>query len=114
LHVKTFAQTLDLKDDPALIAEYRGHHQRVWPEVVLALRSAGIHSMRIYLAGTRLFMTFEAPDGFDPARDFQSYADDPRCAEWDALMRTYQRQVPGTPSGAWWMPMELVFELPPT
>ncbi|MFZ4575550.1 MAG: L-rhamnose mutarotase [Phycisphaerales bacterium] len=109
--MRTFAQMLDLKDDPALIAEYKRHHEAVWPEVVLALRAAGIASMRIYLGGNRLFMTFEAPDEFDPARDFQRYAEDPRCRAWDDLMRTFQQRVPGARSGGWWEPMEAVFEL---
>lgn len=102
---------LDLVDDPALIAEYRRHHQRVWPEVVAALKAAGIASMRIYLGGNRLFMVFEAPDDFDPSRDFQRYAMDPRCREWDELMRTYQQRVPGGAGGEWWTPMEEVFNL---
>lgn len=28
-----FAQTLELKDDPRLIAEYLTYHEKVWPEV---------------------------------------------------------------------------------
>lgn len=109
--MKVFAQALDLKDDPRLIAEYKQHHQAVWPEVVAALQGAGIASMRIFLTGNRLFMTFEAPDDFDPARDFQQYAADPRCREWDELMRRYQQRVPGATPGGWWEPMEEVFNL---
>ena len=30
--------TVDLRDDPAVIAAYREHHRRVWPEVVDSLR----------------------------------------------------------------------------
>ncbi len=109
--MKHFAQALDLKNDPRLIAEYRAHHARVWPEVVAALRAAGIRDMRIYLLGNRLFMTFQAPENFDPARDYQQYASDPRCAEWDHLMRTYQQPTPFTTPGLWWAPMEQVFDL---
>jgi L-rhamnose mutarotase len=110
--MKAFAQALDLVDDPALIGEYVEHHRRVWPEVVRALKAIGIRTMRIYLLGTRLFMYFEAPDGFDPARDYQRYAADPRCREWDELMRRYQRPAPGAKEGEWWTGMECVFELP--
>lgn len=107
-----YAQALDLVDDPASIARYRAHHERVWPEVVRALHEAGVTSMQIYLLGSRLFMVFEAREGFDPARDYQKYAADPRCAEWDSLMRTFQRKAPGAPDQGWWAPMELIFELP--
>lgn len=109
--MKVFAQALDLKDDPRLIAEYKRYHQAVWPEVVAALKGAGIASMRIFLFGNRLFMTFEAPDDFDPARDFQKYAADPRCREWDELMRRFQQRVPGAATDGWWQPMEEVFDL---
>lgn len=110
--MKAFAQALDLVDDPGAIERYKAHHRAVWPEVEAALRSIGVRTMRIYLAGTRLFMLFEADDGFDPARDFQKFTMSPRGAEWDALMRTMQRPIPGAPAGAWWTPMELVYELP--
>lgn len=114
--VKSFAQAIDLVDDPELIREYRRHHQAVWPEVVRALRAIGIGRMKIYLSGTRLFMYFEAPDDFDPSRDFQTYASDPRCRQWDEWMRRFQRRVPQpkdrTPcNDEWWTPMEEVFDL---
>lgn len=103
---------MDLDPDPDRIAEYEAHHRAVWPEVVAGLRGIGIRQMRIYRCGSRLFMTCEVPVGFDPVRDYQTYADDPRCREWDALMRTYQRQVPSADPEAWWTPMDPVFELP--
>ncbi len=106
-----FAQALDLRDDPSLIEAYRRHHRAVWPEVLAALRAIGIRQMRIWLVGTRLFMTYEAPEGFDPSRDFQRYAQDPRCREWDEWMRTFQRRLAEAREGEWWTPMEQVFDL---
>jgi L-rhamnose mutarotase len=106
----TFAMALDLVDDPRRIAEYDAHHRAVWPEVVSGLREIGITRMRIFRAGNRLFMMFDGPPGFDPAVDYQRYAENPRCRAWDELMREYQQQVPGA-TGAWWEPMELVFDL---
>lgn len=109
--MKSYAQAIDLVDDPALIEAYRAHHRAVWPEVTAALRRIGIRRMKIYLLGTRLFMYFEAPDGFEPARDYQSYAGDPRAAAWDALMRPFQRRIAGAKEGEWWASMEEVFDL---
>lgn len=109
--MKSFAQTLDPKDDPDLIRAYRDYHRRVWPEVVADLRAIGITRMKIFLLGTRLFMYYEAPDGFDPARDYQRYAASPRCAEWDRLMRMFQRTAPGAKVEEWWAAMEQVFDL---
>ena len=108
----TFAQALDLVDDPERIAEYDRYHAKVWPEVVAGLRAIGIEKMHLFRTGLRLFMVYEAPEGFDPARDYQGYAEDPRCREWDEVMRTYQQPIPTAPKGGWWTPMKLVFELP--
>lgn len=109
--MKTFAMALDLIDDPQRIAEYDAYHRAVWPEVSAGLRRIGIQEMKIYRLGARLFMYCEAPSGFDPQRDYQGYAEDPRCREWDELMRSYQQQVPGASPAGWWTPMEEVFNL---
>ena len=106
-----FAQALDLRDDPSLIEAYRRHHRAVWPEVLDALRAIGVRHMRIWLVGTRLFMTYEAPEGFEPARDFQRYAENSRSREWDEWMRSFQRRLAEARDGEWWTPMELVFDL---
>ena len=109
--MKTFAQALDLRDDPETIAAYEEYHRAVWPEVKNALRAIGITDMQIFRAGNRLFMTFQAADDFDPARDFASYTQVPRAREWDELMRGFQQPIPGAPEGAWWTPMAKVFDL---
>ncbi|GMV26964.1 MAG: hypothetical protein AMXMBFR58_29950 [Phycisphaerae bacterium] len=111
--MKCFAQALDLKNDPKLIAEYKEWHTRVWPEVLNGLRELGIRNMRIFLMGTHLFMYYEAPDGFDPARDYQKYAQHPRVREWDQFMRGFQQRVAEArpETGEWWTAMELVFDL---
>jgi L-rhamnose mutarotase len=109
--VKTFAQALDLHDDPKAIAEYEEYHRAVWPEVKAALRAIGIVDMQIFRTGNRLFMIFSAPDDFVPARDFAKYTAVPRAREWDELMRGYQQRVRSAPDGAWWTPMDKVFDL---
>jgi len=109
--MKCFAQALDLKNDPALIAAYRQHHDAVWPEVTGALRAIGISRMKLFLLGTHLFMYYEAPDSFLPERDYQSYAANPKAAAWDTLMRQFQQRVSEARQGDWWTAMELVFDL---
>ncbi len=111
--MKVYAQTLELKPDPRRIAEYVQRHQRVWPEVLQGLRAIGIQQMRIFLHANRLFMTIETTDEFDPARDYQRYADDPKTREWDQLMRGFQQRVPGADKapGDWWTAMEQIFDL---
>jgi L-rhamnose mutarotase len=62
--MQRFCFTLDLKDDPRLIAEYRRHHQKIWPEITRSVKEAGIEEMEIYLFGTRIFMIMEVNEGF--------------------------------------------------
>ena len=104
--------TLDLKDDPAAIRAYRKHHATVWPEVLKSLRKVGVRQMEIYALGRRLVMLMETRPGFQAKRDFARHnASHPRCAEWEALMKTFQEPPPGAPRGRLWTPMEEVFNL---
>ena len=110
--MQSFAQALDLVQDERKIAEYDEYHRAVWPEVVDALTDIGITRMKLFRTGHRLFMYCEAPDDFDPARDYQAYAENPRCREWDELMREYQQRIPTAKNDEeWWTPMQLVFDL---
>ena len=109
--MKHFGLTLNLKDDSEAIEKYKTYHRDVWPEVLDSLRRVGINRMQIYLLGRRLFMTIDTIDSFDPARDFLRYLQlNPRCQEWDTLMRTFQEPVFEAQTGDWWATMELVFE----
>jgi len=110
--VKQFAQTILLKDDPAVIAAYEAHHAAIWPEVAQGLREIGIERMVIWRSGRRLFMLMETVDGFDPARDFARYEDgQPRRQEWQRLMESFQEPVPEAKPGEWWAAMDEVFRL---
>ena len=61
--VKRYCQTLDLRDSPELIAEYRKRHSQAeaWPEILAGIREVGILEMEIYILGTLLFMIVETP-----------------------------------------------------
>ena len=65
--VKRYCQTLDLRNSPELIAEYRKRHSQAeaWPEILAGIREVGILEMEIYILGTRLFMIVETPLDFD-------------------------------------------------
>ena len=59
--VKRYCQTLNLKNNPALIAEYRKIHSKkeAWPEIRKGIRSVGILEMEIYISGFQVFMIIE-------------------------------------------------------
>lgn len=110
--MKTYAQTILLKDDPAVLAAYRQHHDNIWPEVAEGLRSVGIEQMRIWLLGPQLFMVMDTVDDFEPVRDFARYeAGHPRRAEWQRLMESFLQPVAYAKPGEWWAEMEQVFQL---
>lgn len=104
--------TLDLHDDPALIAAYEEHHRAVWPEVEAAIRASGIRTMQIHRLETRLVMVLEVDEDFDFARKAAADAADPVVQRWERLMERFQR-VGGT--GAKWREMTPIYTLaPPT
>lgn len=113
--VKRYCQTLDLRDNPALIAEYRKLHSRehVWQEVIDGIREVGILEMEIYILGTRLFMIVETPLDFDWDEAMARLATLPRQAEWEDYMAGFQLAAAGMSSAEKWRPMERMFHLYP-
>ena len=110
--MQELAFTVNLKDDPAVIRQYRQLHDEAWPEVVEALRQVGIIDLKIFLLGRRLFMYLTATDDFDPAVDFARYLTlHPRCREWEDLMSSLQEKVPEAKEHEKWAMMEKVFDL---
>ena len=65
--VKRYCQTMDLKNDPELIAKYKEAHDRYhsWPEIREGIKSVGILEMEIYILDNHLFMIVETPVDFD-------------------------------------------------
>ena len=110
---KRYCQTLDLKDDPELIAEYRKRHteNEAWPEVLQGIRSIGILEMEIYILGNRLFMIVETPLDFDWDEAFARLATLPRQEEWETYMSIFQVARPGATSAEKWRMMERMFHL---
>lgn len=110
---KRYCQTLDLRDDPQLIAAYRQLHSRegVWKETLEAIRAAGILEMEIYLHGSRLMMIVEMPADLDWEAAMEKMASMPRQGEWEALTARYQVADPSRGSAEKWQLMERIFHL---
>ena len=111
--VKRYCQMLSLKDDPALIAEYRKRHSEgeVWLETLAAIREVGILEMEIYILGTNLFMIVETPLDFDWDTAMAKMATLPRQEEWEAYMSVFQQAEPGASSAEKWQMMDRMFHL---
>ena len=111
--VKRYCQTMDLKDNPELIAEYVKRHSEAeaWPELRAAICEVGIPEMEIYLLGTRLFMIVETPLDFDWETAMARLATLPRQAEWEAYMSIFQQADATATSAEKWQLMDRMFYL---
>lgn len=109
--MKRYALALDLKDDPALIAEYEAYHKKIWPEIEKSIRDSGIENMEIYRIGNRLFMLMEVSDDFSFEQKAKKDSVNPKVLEWEELMWKYQQALPMAKPGEKWLLMKKIFQL---
>ena len=110
---KRFCQTLDLRDDPELIATYKYLHSEkgIWQETLGAIHAVGILEMDIYILGTRLFMIVELPANLNWDEVMKKMGAEPKQKEWEALTAIYQKVNPTAGSAEKWQLMERIFHL---
>ena len=111
--VKRYCQTMDLKDSPELIKEYRKRHSESesWKEILEGIREVGILEMEIYILGTRLFMIVETSLEFDWDTAMARLATLPRQQEWEEYMAIFQDCDPSATSDEKWKMMDRMFHL---
>jgi L-rhamnose mutarotase len=109
--IRRHCLTLDLKDDPVLIAEYKRYHERIWPEITASLRESGIQDAEIYLLGTRLFMILEVGENFSFASKMKTDLENEKVREWEQLMWKFQKPLSQAKPGEKWLLMERIFKL---
>ncbi len=111
--VRRYVRTLRLREDDALIAEYRLRHSRekIWKEVLAGIKEVGILEMEIYIRGTELVMILETPADLDLDAAMSRLATLPRQQEWEDYMAMFQNAGPGATSSEKWQPMERMFHL---
>ena len=111
--VKRYVQTMDLKDDPELIAEYKRRHSQgeAWPEILTGIREVGILDMQIFILGTHLVMIVETPIDFEWDSAMARLATLPRQQEWEDYMAIFQQCAEGATSDEKWQMMERMFYL---
>ena len=111
--VKRYCQTLDLRNSPELIAEYRKRHSQAeaWPEILAGIREVGILEMEIYILGSQLFMIIETPLDFDWKIAMDKLSNLPRQAEWEKYVSKFQDCPCLSSSAEKWKLMERMFYL---
>jgi L-rhamnose mutarotase len=108
---KRYCLTLDLKDDPQLIAQYKRHHEKIWPEITKSIKDAGILDMEIYLLGTRMFMVMEVNEEFSFDAKARADQKNQKVQAWEELMWKFQKPLPNAKPGEKWLLMERIFKL---
>jgi L-rhamnose mutarotase len=108
---RRYCLALDLHEDPQLIAEYKRHHQKIWPEITESIRQSGIEDLEIYLIGTRLFMIMEVNDTFSFTAKDAADRSNPKVQEWEKLMWRFQKPLPQAAPGEKWLLMDRIFKL---
>jgi L-rhamnose mutarotase len=94
-----------LRVQPDKVDEYVEAHRRVWPEMLAALKDAGIRNYTIFRSGNEMFGYFEADD-LNRAGRFLAVQE--VCSRWqDAMAELLEERVPeaGPP------PLEEIFRL---
>jgi L-rhamnose mutarotase len=108
---RRYCLTLDLKDDAKLIREYKGYHQKIWPEIAKSIKDAGVLDLEIYLHGTRMFMVLEVDETFSFEKKAEADRTNPKVQEWENLMWKFQKALPQARPGEKWLLMERIFKL---
>jgi L-rhamnose mutarotase len=81
-----YAWVLEVR--PGYEEEYRRRHEEIWPEMIEALRSAGIRNYSIFRHGLTLFGYFETDDLRSTQAYLASSETNERWSEWMApIMR---------------------------
>jgi L-rhamnose mutarotase len=96
---------------PERLAEYKERHQRVWPEMLQALRQTGWHNYSLFLRDDGLLV------GYLETPDFRKAVDGMAALEvnqrWQREMKPFFMDLPGRPDESM-KPLEEVFHgLPP-
>lgn len=108
--MRRYFLALDLKNDPAMIAEYEGHHKTIAPEILKSIRDSGVERMELFRAGNRLFMIMEVEEGFSFDAKDKMDKSNPRVQEWENLMWKYQQALPFAKPGEKWVLMDKIFD----
>ena len=110
---KRYCKTLELKNDPELIEEYKRIHSRtnVWPEVTDGMREVGNLDMEIYLVGTRLFMIMDTIPEFDHKYAMRELMKKSRQSEWEIFVSRFQITAEDETSVDKWELVERIYKM---
>jgi L-rhamnose mutarotase len=100
-----FCFALELRPDPALIAEYVELHREGRPEIHRSIRDAGVLDMQIFLLGNQLFMIMDTTDAFTLEDKAALDRANPSVVAWEQLMSRFQNVDPSGDLAGRWHPL---------
>ena len=99
-----------LKVKPEKLEEYKAHHQRVWPEMLDALRAAGWHNYSLFVRPDGLLFGYvETPEGLAAAQ--AKMAVTAINTRWQEFMAPYFESPDGARADEMFLELEEVFHL---
>jgi L-rhamnose mutarotase len=112
---KRYCMALDLRNDPALIRQYKHVHTKegIWPEIPRGIKEVGISDMEIYLLGTRMFMILEAPLLWDYDKEMARLGKLEKQPEWSDYVWQFQQLLPEDKEGVKWIQLEKINQMHP-
>ncbi len=113
---KRFCKTIQLEDDPQLMAEYKKLHSpgQVWPEITAGLKEVGVLDMEIYISGTTLFMIMDTVENFDHDTAMTKLGTLPKQADWETVVSKFQKTSPDSSAKEKWQLVERIFKMDAT
>lgn len=110
---KRICLTLDLRNNPAAIEEYKKYHEpgNVWPEIIKSIYDSGVKDMEIYCLENRMFMIMETTEDFSMENKAKMDAANEKVQEWEKLMQTKFQQALPWENKIGWVKMDRIFKL---
>ena len=105
---KRIVMTLEIKNSPALLEEYKEIHIKVWPQIIDNMDTMGIKDMEIYLLGYQAFLIMDTAADFDMKKDGERWANLPREREWQEYVAKFQKVDLKSNSIEKWKSMALI------
>ena len=105
--------TLDLKEDPDLIARYEAWYRpgEVPAAVTRSIRDADIVEMEIWRAGNRMMLIMETGPAFSAEAKAAADMASEDVQAWERLMWAFQQAAPFAQPGEKWVTMTRIYAL---
>jgi L-rhamnose mutarotase len=107
--MQRFGCVVQLKEERA--AEYKKHHDEIWPEHQANMEKAGITKFVIYRYHNLLFYYMELRDGITKEDVNKVIQASETSRRWESFMHDFQAPLPESGENDWWVPMEEMWSL---